>query len=85
MPVNERNEVEERIRRLEDDVMDLRVQGAEFNGSITALKEAVDELKEVVQDLRDTMNQGRGAVWLFMSGAAALGALASLILKKIMG
>jgi uncharacterized coiled-coil DUF342 family protein len=85
VPVNERNEVEERIRRLEDDVMDLRVQGAEFNGSITALKEAVDELKEVVQDLRDTMNQGRGAVWLFMSGAAALGALASLILKKIMG
>jgi len=76
---------EERISRLEADVVNLRVQSASFDGSIDALKEAVDELREVVQDLRDTMNKGRGAAWLFMAGAAALGSLVSLILKRMMG
>lgn len=76
---------EERLARLEADVVNLRVQNAAFDGSIDSLKEAVDELREVVQELRDTMNQGRGAIWLFMAGAAALGSLVSLMLKKLMG
>lgn len=77
--------MEERIQRLEVDVMNLRIQGAEFNGSMTALTKAVDELKEVVQELRDTMNKGRGVIWIFGLGAAAMGGVASAILKKLMG
>lgn len=76
---------EDRIHRLEVEVVNLRVQHAEFNGALSSLTKAVDELREVVQDLRDTMNKGRGAVWLFMAGAAALGSLVSLIVKKMMG
>ncbi|HEU4600509.1 MAG TPA: DUF1515 family protein [Steroidobacteraceae bacterium] len=77
--------MEDRVQRLEVEVVELRVQNAEFSGSLTALKEAVSELKCVVQDLRDTMNKGRGAVWLFGIGAAALGGLVSAILKKLLG
>lgn len=74
--------MEERIQRIEVEVVNLRIAHAEFNGALSSLREAVDELREVVQDLRDTMNQGRGAIWLFGIGAAGLGGLISALIKK---
>lgn len=77
--------MQDRITRLETEVGNLRVQGAEFNSTLMNLKDAVTELREVVQELRDTMNKGRGAIWLFGLGAAGLGGLVSAIIKKAMG
>lgn len=78
-------EAKERIRALEREVIDLRLANQSLSTNIQHLTKAVDSLAETVQGLRDTMNQGRGALWVAMTASGALGALAVVIGKRVLG
>lgn len=68
---------EERLKKVEEHVTDLRVENARLSESVQHLADAVSTLTVVVQDLRDSMNRGRGALWLFGIMAATVGGLVS--------
>jgi hypothetical protein len=75
---------EERIRELEAQVTDLRLANAELATTVKHLTGAVRELTATVQAMRDTVNQGRGALWLAMTAAGAIGALAVVIGRRLL-
>ncbi len=68
---------EERLSALEERVTALRVDNARLSESVEHLANAVSGLTEVVQSLRDSMNRGRGALWLFGIMAATVGGFVS--------
>jgi hypothetical protein len=68
---------EERLSALEERVTGLRVENARLSESVQHLADAVSGLTGVVQDLRDSMNRGRGALWLFGIMAATVGGIVS--------
>lgn len=72
-----------RILELEREVGNLRVSNAALTTSLDHLAGAVETLTTTVQDLRDAMNQGRGALWFAMFVAGGAGAAAVTLLKAI--
>ena len=76
---------EDRVRELEAQVTNLRVDNAELATSVEHLAGAVKTLTETVQDLRDTMNKGRGALWMAMLLAGGIGAALTTVLKRVFG
>jgi hypothetical protein len=68
---------EDRLKAVENHVTELRIANARTSESIDHLSSAVTGLTTVVQEFRDTINRGRGAVWLFGILAAAVGGLIS--------
>ena len=71
--------MEDRIRDLEKEVGCLRVDNATLGQSVELLSTNVKALTDVVQDLRDTMNKGRGALWAVCSGSAVAGGIVATI------
>lgn len=69
--------VEERVSALEGHVTDLRIENARLSESVQNLATAVSGLTGVVQELRDSMNRGRGALWLLGGLAATVGGIVS--------
>ena len=73
--------MEQRLDELEALVTDLRIAVATDRAATTAainhLTSAVQDLTKGVQEFRDTLNKGKGAVWLFGIVAAAVGGLIS--------
>jgi hypothetical protein len=76
---------EDRVRELEAQVTNLRVDNAGLATSVEHLAGAVKTLTETVQDLRDTMNKGRGALWMAMLLAGGIGAALTTVLKRVFG
>ena len=76
---------EDRVRELEAQVTDLRIDNAGLATSVEHLAGAVKTLTETVQDLRDTMNKGRGALWMAMLLAGGIGAALTTVLKRVFG
>jgi uncharacterized protein YlxW (UPF0749 family) len=76
---------DERISSLEREVTDLRVANAKLASSIEHLVKAVDALALVVQQQRDTMNQGRGILITLMFVSGSIGALVATIIKRLFG
>lgn len=74
-----------RIFELEREVGNLRVNNASLSKSVEHLAGAVETLTETVQDLRDTMNKGRGALWMAMFLAGSVGAAVAMFVKRIFG
>ena len=70
---------------MEDRVRSLEIANAKLATSVEHLSTTVTVLASTVQDLRDTMNQGRGALWLMMAAAGALGAIVVTFAKKLLG
>jgi hypothetical protein len=52
---------------------------ATTSAAIDHLTEAVNSLTTTVQEFRDTLNKGKGAVWLFGILAASVGGIISWI------
>lgn len=77
-------EADERVRKLEDEVTNLRVSNAQLSVAVEHLAAAVASLTTTVQVLRDTLNQGRGALWLAMILGGSVGAFLMLVLRKIL-
>lgn len=67
----------DRLKALEDRVYQLGIDNARLSESVEHLASAVSGLTTVVQDFRDTLNKGKGAIWLFGVLAAAVGGLIS--------
>lgn len=76
---------EDRVRELEAQVTNLRVDNAGLATSVEHLAGAVKTLTETVQDLRDAMNKGRGALWMAMLLAGGIGAALTTVLKRVFG
>lgn len=74
---------EDRVRALEVQMTDLRVDNARLSESLDHLSSAVSDLTGVVQEFRDTMNKGKGAIWLFGFGATAIGGIASWVMTRL--
>ena len=74
---------EERIQQLERTVTDLRLEYASDKAStasaIDHLTAAVTTLTSTVQEFRDTLNKGKGVVWLFGVLAAVIGGAISWV------
>lgn len=68
---------DERLTELETRVTDLRIANARLSESLQNLATAVSGLTGVVQELRDSMNRGRGALWLLGGLAATVGGIVS--------
>ena len=76
---------EDRVRELEAQVTDLRINNAELATSLEHLAGAVKTLTVTVQELRDTMNKGRGALWMAMLLAGGIGAALTTVIKRVFG
>lgn len=76
---------EDRVRELEAQVTDLRIDNAGLATSLEHLAGAVKTLTETVQELRDTMNKGRGALWMAMLLAGGIGAALTTVIKRVFG
>lgn len=75
----------ERVHHVERQVTDLRVANAALSSSVEHLAKTVDVLNVTVQSLRDTINQGRGAIWVMVGAAGAIGAVVAMMIKRIFG
>lgn len=75
------------LRELEDKVQLLHLDYASNKAAMAAaiehLTTAVNGLTSTVQDFRDTINKGKGAVWLFGLLATALGGLVSWVMTRL--
>jgi len=78
-------QVLDRIRRMEQDLINARIANAELSSSVEHLTKAVDMLTITVATLRDTINQGRGAVWVIAAAAGTVGAFAGMLVKRVFG
>lgn len=76
---------EDRVRELEAQVTNLRVDNAGLATSVEHLAGAVKTLTETVQELRDTMNKGRGALWMAMLLAGGIGGALTTVIKRVFG
>ena len=79
------NGADQRVFELEREVGNLRVNNASLGTSVELLAKAVETLTSTVDELRDTMNKGRGALWVAMVLAGAFGAAVATGLKKLLG
>ena len=76
-------ESDERVQKLEAEVTDLRISNATLSVAVEHLATAVKGLTETVQVLRDTLNQGRGALWLALLAGGSVSALFVTIFHKL--
>lgn len=76
-------ESDERVEKLEAEVTNLRISNATLSVAVEHLATAVKGLTETVQVLRDTLNQGRGALWLALLAGGSVSALFITIFRKL--
>lgn len=69
-----------RLRALE---IAFAAEQATTTAAIEHLTEAVNNLTQTVQEFRDTLNKGKGAVWLFGLVATGIGGVASWVMTRI--
>lgn len=63
-------------------ITQLEIENARLAASLEHLTESVRELTRTVQDLRDTMNRGRGALWVIVGASTLVGGAISAGLTK---
>jgi hypothetical protein len=76
-------EQDQTIAQLERDVTDLRIANATLAASVEHLAKSVIALTKTVEVLRDTMNQGKGALWLIVAAAGGVGAAITMALRQV--
>lgn len=70
---------------MEDRVRSLEIANAKLATSVEHLSTTVGVLAGQVQNLNDTMNRGRGALWMAMATAGSIGALVATFAKRVFG
>lgn len=73
------------MKDAEREISDLKVNYAKLDASVGHFIKAVDKLTETVDELRDTMNRGRGVLWTISGGAGLIGALGSYAASRMFG
>ncbi len=76
-------ESDERVQKLEAEVTNLRISNATLSVAVEHLATAVKGLTETVQVLRDTLNQGRGALWLALLAGGGVSAFLITVFRKL--
>jgi hypothetical protein len=76
---------DERISRLEDGLTQALVQNARLAAAVEHLSESVLGLQRTVGDLRDTMNKGRGALWVVVAASSVMGAVMATLISNAFG
>lgn len=66
----------------DDRITQLEIENARLAVSLEHLTDSVKELTKTVQDLRDTMNRGRGALWVVIGASTLVGGAISAGLTK---
>jgi hypothetical protein len=74
---------DDRLSALEARVYQLHADNARLTESVEHLATAVTGLTSVVQEFRDTLNKGKGAVWLFGLVATGIGGLVSWVMTRL--
>jgi hypothetical protein len=74
-----------RIHSLERDVSELREGQARQDEILKQLKESIDKIEKTVDDLNNTMQKGKGALWVVASIGAAIGVVSEVIASFISG
>jgi uncharacterized protein YlxW (UPF0749 family) len=74
---------EERIFRLESEVSNLREENASLAASVRHLTESVDGLTTVLNEMKSTMDKGRGALWVIVAASTFLGGIISALVNKL--
>jgi len=78
------DETSERVHKLESEVTNLRISNASLSMAVEHLAVAVKSLTATVEVLRDTLNQGRGAIWLAVLGGGGICAMALTLARKLL-
>lgn len=69
-----------RLTRLEEIVATLREDNASLSTSVSHLSATLEKLTLKLDELNNTMNRGRGALWVIVGASSVAGAiLASMI------
>lgn len=76
---------DERIARLEETVSVLREDNASLSTSVAHLSASVEKLTGKLDELNNTMNRGRGALWVIIGASGVLGGLLSAGISKVAG
>ena len=74
---------DDRLTSLERVVTELRIEHARLSESVEHLATAVTSLTGVVQEFRDTLNKGKGAIWLFGLVATGIGGVVSWVMTRL--
>lgn len=77
--------MQEALHAFDRDISDLRVSNAQLSTSVDNLVDKVNELSKTVASMNDTMNKGKGALWLIVLFAGSLGAAITTLIKKLAG
>lgn len=72
------------LERHDERIRDLEKENASLTEAVGTLVKSVDHLSATVQDLRDTMNRGRGAVWVLIGVSTSIGAAVSAAINKLL-
>lgn len=63
-------------------ITQLEIENAKLATSLEHLTDSVKELTRTVQDLRDTMNRGKGALWIVVGASTLVGGAISAAFTK---
>jgi len=77
--------VDERIRELEMQMSDLRVDNARLGVQVSHSTEVMSQLSNAVEELTDALNKIKGAFWVLGIVASAIGAVAHWISQTFTG
>lgn len=77
-------ELAQAIRELERDMVAMKVSNATLAVTLASLTAQVGQLERTLTTLNDTMNKGKGVLWLVLLIAGTLGAAASSVVKRVM-
>lgn len=76
---------ENEVADLREIVTELRISNANLSASVTHLTKSVDELATRVLEMRDTINKGRGALWLLVGASSLAGAGLAKMISRLFG
>lgn len=74
---------DQRLSRLEETVATLREDNASLSTSVEHLSSSLEKLTLKLDELNNTMNRGRGALWVIAGACTLLGAGISAGINKL--
>lgn len=73
-----------RLDKIEAEVVALKVANASLVTAVEHLSDTLAKLDRTVDDLRDAMNRGRGALWVIVGASTFLGGAISAGVQKLL-
>jgi uncharacterized protein YlxW (UPF0749 family) len=74
-----------RLARLEEGLTEALVQNARLASAVEHLSDSVVDLKVTVNDLNNSMNRGRGALWVIVGASSIAGGVLTATISRFFG